>query len=468
MREWKGKRVTVMGLGAFSGGVTVTRFLTRAGAKVTVTDLKDGRELRSSLDAIKGLGVRLVLGRHEEADFRDTDCVIRSPAVPDNSPYLEIARQTGVPIDSETNLFFRYCPSRIVGVTGSNGKSTTTALLGAMLASAHITAHVGGNIGRSLLLELDSIREDDLVVMELSSFQLEDLGRLARSPHGALVTNLAPNHLDRHGTYEAYCEAKRNIIRFQDKGDLAVLNADCADLALWRPVCDRVLYYSRMSQVDNGAFARGGNLILAREGQTKTLMARDEIPLRGEHNVENVLGAAAAASALGAEVEAIAAAVRDFRALPHRLEHVGTAEGMACYNDSIATTPEAAICALRSFDCPICLIAGGYDKGSDFTALGREIASRVRLLILIGETADKIAGGAAGGGAAILRAKNLDQAVSAALERGRAGEVLLLSPACASYDMFRNFEDRGERFRSLIEAHGSTRDGTAADPQPRS
>ena len=454
--DWQNKRVTVMGLGLFSGGVAVTRFLVRHGARVTVTDLKDEDELAESVAAVRDLGVRLVLGRHEEQDFADADWIVKSPAVPETSAYLKLARERGVAITSEVRLFFAYCRAPIVGVTGSNGKSTTTALLGAMLAETERTTHVGGNIGRSLIDEVDSIAPDDLVVMELSSFQLEDLGELRRSPRGAVVTNLSPNHLDRHGTYENYCRAKENIVRFQTKDDFAVLNADDKDLATWAPACGRVRRFSVRGPVADGACLEGEKLVLKKGGCPLLLLSRREIPLIGEHNVENVLAAAAAADALGASTDAIATGVRRFKGLPHRIEHVGCVDGIDCYNDSIATTPESTIRALCSFDRPVLLVAGGYDKGAEFHELAREIRGSVRALVLIGKTAERIRACLDEGDGLpqtqVLLAETIEDAVDVAIGAGQPGDVLLLSPACASYDMFTNFVERGNRFTAAVRA----------------
>ncbi|MFH0963011.1 MAG: UDP-N-acetylmuramoyl-L-alanine--D-glutamate ligase [Planctomycetota bacterium] len=454
MIDWKDKRVTVMGLGLFSGGVAVTRFLAARGARVTVTDLKGADELAPSLAAIKDLAERVVLGKHDEADFRCADVVVHSPAVSADSPYLQLARAAGIPVLTEVEIFFQACRGTILGVTGTSGKSTTTALLGAMLAAAGFPTHVGGNIGRSLLADVETIRPSDLVVLELSSFQLEALANLGVSPRGAVVTNLAPNHLDRHRTYENYVAAKKNIILFQKPDDFVVLNADCADLCSWEPRCVNVFLFSRRAPVAFGAFREADRLYLARNGEPAAFLAAGDIPLRGEHNVENVLAAAAAAAAAGAPPAAIARAVRDFKALPHRLELVATVNGIACYNDSKATTPDSAVQALRSFDSPILLIAGGYDKGSDFSAFAREVASRARLAVLIGSTGGKlerlIAEADPDGRARLLRVASLDEAVSSALSLGAPGDVLLLSPACASYDMFTNFEERGDQFTRLV------------------
>jgi len=455
--DWSGKRVTVMGLGLFSGGVAVTKFLVRHGASVTVTDLKTEDELHTSAGDISNLGVRLVLGRHDERDFTDTDCVIRSPAVRGDSPFVAAAQAAGVPVTSETNLFFQYCRGRIIGITGSNGKSTTTALLGGMLTEAGLPCLVGGNIGRSLIERVDDITPRHLVVMELSSFQLDDLGPLAVSPFGAVVTNLSPNHLDRHPTYEDYARAKQNILRFQGPEGFAVLNADCQDLSSWKPVCERKRTFSIRAVGDDGAYVDGDELVLASDGKRKGFLRKDEIPIPGNHNLENVLAAAAAADVVGASAEAIALWVRRFKGLPHRLEHIVCADGIDWYNDSDATTPESTIRGLQSFDGPVVLIAGGYDKEVDFSELAEEICGSVRVLILIGQTAQLIADcvGAADGERRVTveRASSLEDAVDRALAVVRRGDVVLLSPACASTDMFANFVERGERFSDLVRSY---------------
>jgi UDP-N-acetylmuramoylalanine--D-glutamate ligase len=453
---FRDRKVTVMGLGLFGGGVAATRFLHRLGAKVTVTDLRDGNALAPSLEAIGNLDVRTVLGRHAEADFREADMVVASPAVPPDAPFLKIARDAGVPVESEMNLFFRFQKSAcVIGVTGSNGKSTTTSLIGSILSRAGFRTRVGGNIGRPLLEEVFDIGEEDRVVLELSSFQLEDLARLQTGPHIGVLTNVTPNHLDRHGTMGAYVRAKANLFRFQHSGDTAVINADDpVSMGLVPRLTSQPLLFSLEDRIPEGFLLRGDQLVWREMGSEVALLERGDIRIPGLFNVANVLAACAAAVSAGADAGAVREGVRAFSGIPHRLERVAARRGADWYNDSIATTPESTMAALSAFECGIVLIAGGYDKKLDLGALSKAVSKRARVAVLIGAIAPALARSIreAEGGCEAVLADGLDAAVREAASRVRPGEAVLLSPAAASYDMFTNFEERGERFRELVRA----------------
>ncbi|MHC4599751.1 MAG: UDP-N-acetylmuramoyl-L-alanine--D-glutamate ligase [Planctomycetota bacterium] len=456
-REWfRGKKVTVMGLGLFGGGAAVTRFLHGLGAEVTITDLRSEQVLAPSLASLDGLGLRFVLGRHDESDFEGADAVIVNPAVPPSSPFLAVARSRGVRLESETNLFFRACRSRwIVGVTGSNGKSTTTALTGAMLAEAGLPIRVGGNIGKPLIEEVFDIGVEDRVVLELSSFQLEDLDRLAVSPRIGVLTNLTPNHLDRHATMEAYVRAKETLFRHQAPGDTAVLNADDGrSRALAENVPGRVVLFSTAETLSEGFSLNGEALVARRSGEETVLLERKELSLPGRFNAANALAAAAASLAAGADPGAVGRAARAFRSIPHRLERIGERRGAVWYNDSIATTPESTVAALSAFQGGIVLIAGGYDKKLDLEPICRASAEKARAVVLMGATAGRLAEGLerAGGGPEIARAGSIEEAVGKAAALCRPRDAVILSPGAASYDMFLNFEERGNRFRELVLA----------------
>ncbi|MEW6355885.1 MAG: UDP-N-acetylmuramoyl-L-alanine--D-glutamate ligase [Planctomycetota bacterium] len=453
---FRGKKVTVMGLGLFEGGVGVTRFLVDQGAEVIVTDLKASADLKESIEKLKGLPVSLHLGGHREQDFTKVDLVVVNPAVPKTSPYLRLAREHGVPLFAEMNIFFQLCPAPIVGITGSNGKSTTTALVHAMLSKGKRTVWLGGNIGQALLPEAHKIAEEDMVVLELSSFQLEDLQQIGRSPHVAVVTNIAPNHLDRHGTMDEYIAAKKGIVVNQKNGDFAILNWDDPELRAWadKGLKSRPLFFSVEEEVEEGAFVRGDELIL-RAGKREEVVSLRGVQIPGKHNRQNIAAAAIAARAAGAKREQIEAAAGEFKGLEHRLEFFEEINDVRFYNDSIATTPESAIAALDAIDRPIVLIAGGYDKGSPFGAFAKKIAERVKCVILIGKTAEKI-------GALVEEHRHstetpsmyhettFPEAVWCAFEEAKSGDAVLLSTGCASYDMFRNFVDRGRQFKQLV------------------
>ena len=450
--ELAGKRVTVMGLGLLGGGVGVARFLAHQGARVTVTDLKDEATLAQSVARLDGLPVTFHLGAHQDSDFTDADIVVVNPAVPSDSPFLAKAREAGVRLETEINLFFKLCPAPIVGVTGSNGKSTTASLLYHLLAVGVRRPWLGGNIGRSLLEELDDIRPDDWVVLELSSFQLERLEPTGLSPAVSVVLNLSRNHLDRHPTLRAYARAKKPILLNQRKGDAALLNADCHRVSTWGKVGrGRKLFFSIAGPVERGAWVEGDQALWRAGAGAEPLFTRADLRLRGPHNLANALAAAGAAMLCGLPPAAIGPRLAEFRPLEHRLEFVRSLDGVGYYNDSKATTPEAAIVALRSFEEPVVLIAGGYDKHLPFRKMGAEVGQRVRAALLLGATAEKLRRAIAAGGPAPTRiVPDLAVAVREARALARPGDVVLLSPACASYDMFENFEERGRAFKRLV------------------
>jgi UDP-N-acetylmuramoylalanine--D-glutamate ligase len=459
MLNCKGKRVTIMGLGLFGGGVGAARFFAENGARVTVTDRRAEKDLKSSIDALKSHDLRYVLGKHDPDDFRNADIVLVNPSVPADSPLVTMARGAGAQIEHAINLLFKLTPNNPkIGITGSNGKSTTTALIGEMMKLHDPRTLVGGNIGKCLLSEVRKLPAGVPIVLELSSFMLEGLRELAQSPNVSIVTNLSPNHLDRHITMDAYRDAKQNLIRFHTPRDVAVLNADDPALQGWEEITRaRAVKFSVKHEPEgDAAFLDGEKLVLRMDGREEVVALRKALRLPGEHNVANALAASAAALAFGAQPWQVAEALATFAGLPHRLEVVARgSQSVTYYNDSIATTPESAICALASFDAPITLIAGGYDKGSPFDDLGIAIARKARRLILLGTTAPKIREAVLRAsrellrGPEIIHARDLEHAAGIASSDTMPGEVVLLSPACASYDMFRNFQERGELFRAL-------------------
>jgi UDP-N-acetylmuramoylalanine--D-glutamate ligase len=436
-----------MGLGLFGGGVGAARYFARRGARVTVTDLKDARTLRPSVEALAGLPVTFHLDGHVDADFTGADIVAVSPAVPPDSPYIRMAEAAGAVITSEMNLFMAECPARVLGVTGSNGKSTTTALAADMLRRAG-PSRMGGNIGKSLLDELQEISPGETVVLELSSFQLDDLGRLGISPQVAAVTNVSPNHLDRHLTMENYIAAKKNILRFQGTGGVAVLNADDPEVASWADETPgRTVFFSTRPMAGEGVFAEAGEIVLRLDGAEDRVCLAGRLRLRGRHNLSNVLCAAAAARVCGATAENISEAIADFRPLPHRLEPVGRLGGVEFIDDSKATTPVASKAAIEAFDEPLVLIAGGYDKQIDPAPMIKAIrAGGVRAVMLIGQTAAALAEAIGTGGPAVERHDTLPAAVARAAALARPGDVVLLSTGHASWGMFTNYEERSRVF----------------------
>ena len=453
---YKDKKVTVMGLGLFGGGVGAAKFLVSQGADVMVTDLKSAEELSASLKMLNGLPVKFRLGEHSEEDFADADMLIVNPAVPDDSRFLQIACDNNVQIDSELNIFFRLVPAPVIGITGSNGKSTTTSLLGEMLKEAGIKTWVGGNIGVSLLEHLDEIKPDDVVVLEISSFQLELLSRIEMSPHISIVTNIAPNHLDRHKTIENYINSKKTIIHYQTEDDYTILNYDDPALREWEGECkSHILWFSATKELEHGAFLKNNEIIINHNSKRTVIPCPTQTNIKGIHNRQNIMAASYAAIAMHADVESIKNAIAGFTGLEHRLEYVDTINEVQYYNDSKATTPEAAIAGIKAFDSPTILIAGGYNKKVSLSQFARECAKNTKYVILVGETArniQELIKNVKGEKAEpeVYVATSLDESVRKACEIAEAGDVVLLSPACASYGMFTNYEERGKKFKELV------------------
>jgi UDP-N-acetylmuramoylalanine--D-glutamate ligase len=442
----QGQRALVIGLAR--EGVDLTRFLAGHGAEVTVTDVKPGEALAESMAQLNGSNVTYHLGGHQLSDVDRADVVYASPGVPPDNTLLVRARQRGVRQSSLVELFFQLCPAPILGITGSAGKSTTTSLLGEMFTAAGRDVFVGGNIGRPLLGKVEHMTECSWVVMELSSFQLEPL---QVSPHVALITNVTPNHLDRHPTMEAYWAAKGQILAHQSPDDWAILNADDEWSCRYVPR-GKTLHFSLERAVD-GAYLGNEERYVALLGEP--VIATSEIPLRGRHNVANVLAAVAAAHAAGIDRDAMARAIRAFHGVAHRLETVAQRRGVTWVDDSIATAPERSIAALRAYHEPLVLIAGGRDKHLPMREWAELIVQRAHHVVLLGEMSDLVAeaiGGVTPTYATISRAVSMDEAVLQAERAARSGDVVLLSPGGTSYDMYRDFEERGRDFWRAVEA----------------
>jgi UDP-N-acetylmuramoylalanine--D-glutamate ligase len=442
------RRVTVMGLGCFGGGEGLVRYLAAQGARVTVSDRGPAAPLADVRARLADLPVTFHLDGHRPEHFEAADLVLVNPAVPDDSPFL-----ADRPLETEINLFLKRCPSRrIVGVTGSNGKTTTTWLIGACLRALGLPAWVGGNVGGSLLADLDRIGPEDPVVLELSSFQLERMRPLGRSPRVAVVTNLSPNHLDRHGTMEAYRRAKETIAAFQRPDDWLVCFAPVAGFE----GAARRLRFGPGPHVP-GVGVEGEALRVALPGAAPLTLDLAGRRLKGRHNLWNMAAAVGAVLALtGIEAAAAAPALRralaEFAPVEHRLEWVGRWNGIDFYNDSKATTPDATVTSLEALEGPVVLIAGGSDKHVGFDRLADAIRRRVRRLFLIGQTAPKIAAAVRARATHFPQARlgSLQEAIDAAALVARAGDQILLSPACASYDMFHNYVERGRAFKAAV------------------
>jgi UDP-N-acetylmuramoylalanine--D-glutamate ligase len=447
MTDVRGKRVLVVGL-ARTGRAAVD-CLHRRGARVTVTDSRPPWALQPDVRELLAHRIGLELGLHRAETFQRQDLIVISPGVLPDLPELEVARQRNIPIIPEVEAASWFLEAELVGVTGSNGKTTTTALLGRMLETSGFRTFVGGNIGVPLISAVDKVSRDTLVVAELSSFQLETIQNFR--PHVAVLLNLTGNHLDRHPSFEAYVRAKAQIFRNQSAEDFAVLNADDPLVMNLAPaIAARKVYFSRKQNLPEGIFASDGRILYRVGNLERVLLRTQEVLLRGEFNLENVLAAAAAACVLGADFEALRRAVREFRAVEHRLEYVREIRGVQFYNDSKATSVDAVVKALSAFERGVHLILGGKDKAAPYAPLRPLLKERVRRAYLIGAAADRMARELKGA-AELIRAGELETAVRQAFEQAVPGDAILLSPACASFDQFQDFEHRGRVFKELVE-----------------
>lgn len=427
------------------------------GADITLCDKKENLHAFGALaPRLVELGVRLSLGANYLDGLSGAEMIMRTPGFEYYTPALQAAKAAGSEVTSEMELFFRLCPCPILAVTGSDGKTTTTTLIAEMLRKAGKTVHLGGNLGRALLPVAETIQANDIAVVELSSFQLISM---RQSPHIAVVTNVTPNHLDHHKDMQEYVDAKRNILLYQAPGDRAVLGyANEITRAMHADVKGDFCWFTRFSDVKNGAFLRAdGMLCMAQSGVITPILPKDEIALRGAHNIENVLAAAAAVWGL-VSAEDIAAVARGFAGVEHRIEPVRTVNGVRWYNDSIATSPTRVVAGLRAFDQKLIILAGGSDKGISFAPMVADLFAHVKTIFLMGATAQKIEdairadAGFADSGLQILRTDGMENAVRLAADMAQPGDIVSLSPACASFDSYPNFEARGNHFKALVNA----------------
>jgi UDP-N-acetylmuramoylalanine--D-glutamate ligase len=439
------KRVLVVGLART--GVATSLFCADRGARVTATDSRTESEIGDAIAKLKSAGVTLELGGHREKTFLEQDLIIPSPGVPADEAHLQAARAKGITIWSEIELAYRFLKGRLIGITGSNGKTTTTSLVEHLLKTAGMQTILAGNIGTPLIGCVDAMRDDTWTAAELSSFQLELIDTFR--PNIGVFLNLTPDHLDRHHTMEAYGAAKARLFEKQTGEDAAVLNADDAATTPYAPSLPRVYWFSRKQRVAQGAYVRAEEIVFRQDGAEEVLLKLEDIPLAGSHNVENVLAAAVAARLAGAPAAAIAKGVRSFAGVEHRLEFVSEIAGVRYYNDSKATNVDATLKALDAFPGRILIILGGKDKGSDYTVLQKPLREKAVLALLIGAAAEKIENQISGS-VALERAETLERAVETASHAAQRGDVVLLAPACASFDQFKNYEQRGQVFKDLV------------------
>jgi UDP-N-acetylmuramoylalanine--D-glutamate ligase len=453
--ELNNKRVLVVGLG--KSGVASALFLKAHGARVTVSDTKSGDDLRNEIPMLLDQGITVETGGHGERTFRGQDLIVVSPGVPLDAPPLVQARNLGESVIGEIELAAQFLPGPMVAITGSNGKTTTTTLTGEILVAAGYAALVGGNIGTPAISLADRARAETVIVLEISSFQLETIQTFR--PKVAVVLNVTPDHLDRHRTLDAYVNAKARIFENQRASDFAVLNMD-------DPTCEvlgtrtrsQVFWFSRQKEVALGAWIRDGMILFRDPQNQREVLPVADIPLKGAHNVENVLAAVCASSLMGCAPEKIRQAVHNFKAVEHRLEFVATIRGVDYYNDSKATNVDATIKALDSFPANIHLILGGKDKGSDYSVLNDLLRRRVKRVYTIGAAAAKIESQIKG--AEVVHAETLENALRRANAVAQGGDVVLLAPACASFDQFKNYEHRGQVFKQIVRTLSTESENT--------
>jgi UDP-N-acetylmuramoylalanine--D-glutamate ligase len=464
LNNFQDQKVGVLGLG--EENLALVKYLIAQKAKVVICDQKSREELGKYYRQMENLPVQFRLGPHYLDHLEDFATVFRTPGLPYLHPKIQEAKNSGVEISSQTKLFFSLCPCPIIGITGTKGKGTTTALIGEILkrkfqnpnvkfqtnsqSQTPKNIYVGGNIGHPPIEFLDKLTKTDLVVLELSSFQLQDLDR---SPHLAVILDIKVDHLDYHRDEKEYVEAKRNIVKYQSPKDFAVINADyLTSIEFASSTLAKIYWFSRRKSVDLGTFLLNNELILRTEDNDYPIIKTEQIQLRGAHNLENIAAAITASFLAGADIEAIKSAVKDFRGLEHRLEFVREVGGVKFYNDSFSTTPETTIAAIQSFAEPLILLLGGSEKGADYQELGKVISqSRVKMIIPIGLTAKRIIKEITKSEIKIIEEiQSMSEAIKIAQKNARPGEVVLLSPASASFDRFQNYKERGKIFKTEV------------------
>ena len=452
-KDISSKKVAVLGIGI--SNTPLIRYLAAAGTKITAFDRSEASEIGQSLEAFRGLDVDFSLGQEYLSKLKGFDVIFKTPKVRFDIPELAAEKERGAVITSEMEVFCELCPARIIAVTGSDGKTTTTTLIHKMLVEQGYNCWLGGNIGMPLLDQLDVIRETDIIVLELSSFQLHTMkNRL----HTAVVTNMSPNHLDVHSSMEEYIDAKKNIFRYQNPEDVLILNYDneiTRNFAV--EASGRVVYFSRTQPLKEGMVIEDGMLIYKKDGAKLLVASAESILLPGLHNIENYLAAAAAVIDL-VKPEAVAKIASTFRGVEHRIEHVRDIGGVSFFNDSSNSSPSRSIASIRSFRQKVILIAGGYDKHIPYDEMGETLAERVKALVLIGQTApliekalrDETARSGKGKDIPVINCMTLEESVEKAFSNAEKGDIVLLSPASASFDMFKNFEERGLAFKKIV------------------
>jgi UDP-N-acetylmuramoylalanine--D-glutamate ligase len=473
--DLKNKKITVMGLGIHGGGEGLARYLSEKGANITVTDLKNEKQLKQTLKNLQDLkNIKYRLGEHKWEDFKNADMVFLNPAVPKNSLWVKRMMKEKVNMTSEMNLFLSECKGKIIGVTGTNGKSTTVNLIFNILKNKfqpvssmgnyidikndNRKIFFGGNIGGSLLKYLDSITENDLTLLELSSFQLYDAGTIKKSPHISIILNITPDHLDQHTDFKEYVESKKNIIKYQTRSDFAILNYDSNLVKkIASGIESKILYFSPNHKLQAGSYIEDKNIIINFRGKKTMIMPVSDINIPGEHNIYNILAAVLVGNLYGIKPEFIKSAISNFSSLSHRIEFIREIKGVKYYNDSKSTTPESTIAAINCFDKPIILIAGGKEKGFDYSEFAKMITQKIKYVLLIGENANKIEKNISKLSDSnsklqkTINVKILKNAVRESNKLSKKGDIILFSPGTSSFDQFASYEDRGDKFKKMVE-----------------
>jgi len=448
-KHWiNGKKVSVVGIGV--SNVPLIKFLLEAGARVTAHDRRDAEKLGENYTQLKSLGTEFVLGDgYLDKIPADTEVIFKTPGLRPDAAQLCAAVERGAVLTSEMELFFELCPCPIIAVTGSDGKTTTTSLVGEMLKAEGYTCHIGGNIGKPLLAETEKITDKDMVVVELSSFQLFSM---KHSADVAVVTNVTPNHLDWHKDFDEYKNAKKNVFS-NNKNCRVILNFDNDVTKSFYTEAPNPMYFSRQSSLENGITLNGEDIVIRENGEEKRIISTADIKIPGLHNIENYMAAIGAVYPFVSR-ETIEKVAKNFGGVPHRIELVRTLDGVRYYNDSIASSPARTTAGLKSFDKKVILIAGGYDKKIPFDEFGEVVNTYVKTLVLVGATSEKIEKAVKAAknfdGIEIIRETEFEAAVKSAKASATEGDIVLLSPACASFDLFDNFEVRGNTFKDIV------------------
>lgn len=444
------KSVTVLGLSKRTGVATI-KFLLQQGANVIASDTKSQTELAAELEFLGSEDVTLDLGGHTPELILESDLIVISPGVPVDIPILERARAKGIEVISEVELAYRFGKAQLLAITGTNGKTTTTSLAGEVFNRSEFNSIVGGNIGRTLIRDLPYLNCGDVAIAEISSFQLEGVKQF--QPDISLVLNLTPDHIKRHGSFANYVAAKRKLVARQKADDYAVLNYDDPQVREFASATEaEVIFFSQQVSLDRGIFVAEDKIVSNLSGNKEEIIAVDELALQGPHNLENALGVVAMSLLMEVDQEVLATGLRQFSGVEHRIEQVAKVDGVKYINDSKGTNPVAAIKALETFSAPIVLIAGGMDKGSDFTEFAQAAVDKVKAVVLLGETAKQIEAELTKlGFNSIYQVDSIQEAVRQSDELVTTGDIVLLSPACASWDMFSSYKERGNLFKEAVQ-----------------